>query len=75
MINSDYPEVLEAIKKLQILKDASKLVWADALRDVSDMKKKIAEITAISNSKPCCDEDLYFIADWCQYLDSLKLCP
>ena len=59
MVNSDYPDVLQAIKDLQRLKDNSKLVWSDALRDVADLKKKVEDIKAISNTKPCCDEDLY----------------
>ena len=59
MVNTDYPDVLAAIKKLQVLKDNSKLDWSDALRDVADLKKKVEDIKAISNTKPCCDEDLY----------------
>lgn len=61
MVNSQYPDVLEAIKKLQVLKNSAKLVLADALRDISELKKGIASVVEISNSKPCCDEDLYVI--------------
>lgn len=67
MITSQYPDVLEAIKKLQVLKNSAKLVLADALRDISDLKKGIASIVEISNTKPCCDEDLYVM--WCDDYD------
>ena len=58
MVVSKYPEVLNAIKELQKLKASSKLVWGDALHDKDELVKKANEVRKVSNSSPCCPEDM-----------------
>ena len=57
IVNSSYPEVLAAVKELKKLKDASKLNFADTLKDINQLSTDLSVVTKVSNSAPCCEED------------------
>lgn len=49
--------MMEAIKELKKLKDASKLDLGDTLKDINHLDQSIKQVAQVSNSSPCCDED------------------
>ena len=57
IIQSQYPDVLEAIKSLSRLKDASKLELTATLKDVASLRAQVGKMVTISSQGSCCDED------------------
>lgn len=57
VVQSQYPDVLEAIKSLSQLKDASKLELTATLKDVASLRAQIGKMVTISSQGSCCDED------------------
>ena len=57
IVSTQYPEMMEAIKELRKLKDASKLDLGDTLKDINHLDQAITPVAQVSNSSPCCDED------------------
>ena len=52
IVNSSYPEVLAAVKELKKLKDASKLNFADTLKDINQLSTDLSVVTKVINSAP-----------------------
>lgn len=57
VVQQQYPEVLEAVKGLAQLKEASKLELKAALKDVASLRAQIAKMVKVSSQGSCCDED------------------
>ena len=57
-MNTSFPSILDDLKKLEKLKELSKLDLDDIFRDISTMNKNINLIQSVSSQKPCCDEDM-----------------
>ena len=49
--------MLEAVKGLAQLKEASKLELKAALKDVASLRAQIAKMVKVSSQGSCCDED------------------
>ena len=57
VVQQQYPDVLEAVKGLAQLKEASKLELKAALKDVASLRAQIATMGKVSSQGSCCDED------------------
>ena len=57
VVQQQYPDVLEAVKGLAQLKEASKLELKAALKDVASLRAQIAKMEKVSSQGSCCDED------------------
>ena len=59
VVQQQYPDVLEAVKGLAQLKEASKLELTAALKDVAALRAQIGKMVKVSSQGSCCDEDRY----------------
>ena len=57
VVQQQYPDVLEAVKGLAQLKEASKLELKAALKDVASLRAQIATMVKVSSQGSCCDAD------------------